>query len=154
MSNKTLQQKARKSNLMRIIIKYGAEKFTFNLYEELQISEDQINRELQEQPTAYGFLGLLQKRLKRVAMDLEVRKESVYGKLYAIYKRKDNPDTNRPYSDDLAKQLATAHRKYERVKLEWNQAIENAEIVGVCVKAFEQRALLIQSISANKRKEN
>ena len=62
---KNLKKYSNSSSLMNIKIKYGEEIFKFNLKEELEINEDKINSELKEQPSIYGFLTLLHKKLMR-----------------------------------------------------------------------------------------
>lgn len=140
------------SDLMNIIIKYGDENITFNLYSEVQVNENQINKEIQEQPSIYGFLGMLHKKLIRVAQDKKKEMEKTYSSVYVKWKAKVDENTGRVTSNELAKEKTNLSTRYQKVIAEYNKANHEAEIIEVCVKTFEQRKELIQTLSANIRK--
>jgi hypothetical protein len=145
---------AESSSLMRINVSWGKETFKFNLYEELKISEDQITREAKEHPSSYAFLNML---LKKLILQVDASKslmEKAWSREYAKYKQKINPDTNRPYNDDLAKAKADTSPVVKERRLEYYSYKNDANILEVAVKAFESRGSLIQTISANVRNEN
>jgi hypothetical protein len=141
------------SNLMEIAIHYGNEKFRFNLFEELVVNENKINTELKEQPSCYGFISMLQKKLIRRMKDKEKEKDKVYGKLYLKYRSELCSETGRYYSDDMAKQKVIIHNDYQKAVEELIIAEEEVGIITSCVRSFEQRSDLIQTISANLRRE-
>jgi len=145
---------AGKSKLMDITIKYGTEKFKFNLFEELVINENKINSELKDQPSSYGFLLLLHKKLIRIKDDLEIEKDKTWAKAFIKAKNKTDSKTGRPTANELAKEMATANQGFTEIALQLNQAKETADIIGSCCRSFEQRGHLVQSIAANLRKEN
>lgn len=149
-----IKKYAESSKLMEIAIAYGDEKLKFNLFEELKIDENTINKELKQQPSSYGFLLLLHKKLIRVKDDLEVEKDKVWAKEFIKQKGKTDTKTGRPKANELAKELATACPRFIKASRNYNQAKENADLIGSCCRAFEQRGHLVQSIAANLRKEN
>ena len=139
---------------MDIRINYSGEKIRFNLFEELIIDEDKVNSELKEQPSYYGFLLLLHKKLVRVSEDKKVEADKVWAKAYTGYKQERDENTGRPYSNELAKELANQDEDYLNAISKYHSAKENAGVIESCVKSFEQRGHLIQSIAANLRREN
>lgn len=142
------------SKLMNINIKYGSERIRFNLYEELVVSEDRINSELKEQPASFGFLSLLHKKLSRIKDDCEAEKDKIWGEVYLEAKSQRDENTGRPYANDSAKELANSSPDVLEAIRRLNKAKEEAEIIGACVRSFEQRSHLVQSLSANLRREN
>jgi hypothetical protein len=143
---------ANKSKLMNLFIRYGDEKFKFNLFEEAQINEDIIQRELKDQPSAYGFLGVLHAKIKKKEADVETSCKRKYAELYVMYKDQINKITGRPNADDLCREKVLIHPAYIKLEDELNAIREKTNLLAVCVKTFDQRSSLIQTISANNRK--
>lgn len=150
---KKLLSFAEKSTLMNIRIKYGTENFQFNLFEELQVNENIINDEIKVQPSISGFLGTLLTKLERIREDKEAEMQKIYHKLFALNKAKV-VESGRYASDDLAKSMAIANRKYQDALKNYLIAKENASHIKTCVNAFEQRSFLIQTLSANLRNKS
>lgn len=151
---KKINQYAESSTLMRIKVEHQGEKFEFNLFEELQINESIIAKEIKNQPNSYAFLSMLHVELQYLLSKAKVSEEKIYDRLYVLYKGKINKATGRPNPDDVAKALAGQHSKYIKAR---NKTISLSKQLGTianCVKAFEQRSSLLQTLSANKRKEN
>lgn len=142
------------SKINEIRIKYNGETFRFNLNEELSITPSKINKELEEQPSYYGFLLLLRNRLLTVKEDLERQMDKAYAHIYLKTCEAINGKTNRPYSDKAAIQKALSSEKYNDAKQAFIKARQDYNDINSCVVAFEQRASLIQSISANLRNES
>lgn len=151
MKNKLITQ-ARNSSLMDIRIVYGKEEITFNLFEEVVVDENKINQEIKNQPSVYAYLNMLYKKLIRVAKSREKEMEKRYANLFVKYKNTLDPLTNRPYNNDIAEERVKKNTIYQKLEREFLDAEHNASILEVCVKAFEQRYSLIQTLSANIRK--
>lgn len=149
-----LKSLATKSKVNDIKIKYDGETFSFNLGEELSINPEKINQELKEQPSYYGFLLLLRNRLLTLKEDLERQSDKRYAHVYLKSCDKTNPKTNRPYSDKAAIQMAIEDESYNDARVKFLKAKQNYNDINACVTAFEQRATLIQSLSANLRNES
>lgn len=145
---------ARLSNLMNISIFFGDETFKFNLNSEVVVNENKINQEIQDQPSAYAFLGMLYKKLVRKAQDKKREMEKTYGIMFIKFKSQTDLQTNRPTANDLAKEQAIVSSRYQKAVIEYIEAQHESEILEVCVKSFEQRSSLIQTLSANIRKNN
>lgn len=143
----------KKNKITQVRIRYKKEFIKFNLYDELQINENIISQELTEQPSYYGFLTLLHKKLTRIMEDLEMEKDKTYSRLYLSKKDEVNKSTSRPYPDDSCKAYALQHEEYISVYKKYTSAKEDAGIIGGCVKSFEQRKDILQTLSANNRKE-
>ena len=149
---KRLNKYALESALMDIKISYGEETFDFNLFKELVIDENKIDSEIKDQPSAYAFLCMLHKKLIRIMKDKEKEAEKKYWALFLTYKSEIDPTTNRPNSNDVAEAKATKNREYQDKLQVYYDAELNCNIIETCVKSFEQRYSLIQTLSANIRK--
>lgn len=139
---------------MRVKVSFGKELFEFNLNEELIVNENKINTEVKEQPNSYAFLSMLAKKLLRVYKDSEKQMEKKFSELYVKYKKKLNPATQRPYDKDYAYHIANSNPDYQELKDKFLKAKSDYDTIETCVKSFEQRAFLIQTLSANIRKEH
>lgn len=152
--SKKLKAYVEKSNLMDIKLKYNGETFKFNLHTELSINPDRINQELKEQPSHYSFLLLLQSKLLVTKEDREREMNKAYAKEYSRLCEKVNPKTGRAYSDKLAKELAISSDKYQDTYKDYLTAKNDLGIIASAVRGFEQRFSLIQTLSANLRRES
>lgn len=152
--SKKLRSLVKNSSLMEVKVKYNDETFRFNLNDELSINIDKINSELTEQPSYYSFLTLLQSKLIVFKEDCEREVDKIYAKKYSRLCEKINPNTNRIYSDKLAKELAIASEEYQKAFKKMLSAKNDVGIIQACVKGFDQRFSLIQTLSANLRKES
>ena len=144
---------AQSSSLMDIEINTGTEVIKFNLHKEVKIDEAFISRDLKTQPSYYGFLSMLHKSLLKALMELKVREKKAFAAAYLKHKQSINKETNRPNSDDVAKQKAELDIRYlksQRMVINMNYDVNRVE---ACVRAFEQRSGLLQTLSANIRKE-
>lgn len=150
---KKLSKYAKKSSVMDVVLRYGDEKILFNLAEELVVDENRINEELQTQPGYYGFLSLLLNKLDRVRNDKKASLTKKHSELFIKYKSKVDPNTQRIYSNDLAEANIQMDSKYQAAIKAFNKAEEEYGIIKSCTRSFEQRAHLIQSLSANVRDE-
>lgn len=154
MGKGSLIRYAEKSDLMNVSIIHGDETFKFNLYSELVVSEDRINSEIKEQPSAYAFLGMLHKKLIRKAKDKERIMKKIYAIMFIKFKGDTDEQTGRPIANDLAKEKTIASPRYQKSVKEYIRVQHESDILEVCVLSFEQRSSLIQTLSANIRKTN
>jgi len=137
---------------MEVSISYGGEKISFNLNSEIIIDENRINEEIKEQPSVFGFLSMLLVKLERVKNDKEKEMEKKFASLFQKYKEETDNLSGRQTNDQLAKEKAINNTGYQRTVSSFHQAKEEYGIIYACVKSFEQRHLLIQTLSANIRK--
>lgn len=148
---------AEKSSLMFVSITYNGEKIRFNLNEELKIVENNISKDLTSQPRIYAFLSTLHKKLIIQYEGLEAQKNKLYGKLFNSYKisktTKHYEALRRPPSDDICTNLVNTNSQFTELVEKTLQAKQDMLMMASIVRAFEQRADLLQTISANRRRE-
>lgn len=142
----------RKSPINNIRIRYNGELVSFNLMSELRIDRTSLNEHLKKQPGYYGFCLLLHKKLMAQFERLKHERMGVYGKLF-IYAKEHRTLNSRPYSDETAKSWVESHKKFKEVSERCIKAREDADLMYTCVRSFEQRKDLLQSISSNIRAE-
>lgn len=143
-----------KSKIMDIHVRYGEDVFDFNLTEELKVIEEGINEEAKQHPTTYGFLNMLYKRMSIRAKDLEKKAENTYNRLFIKYKTSIDENTNKPYPNEMAKAKALTHLKYIKAYENYSKVKASVEILQAAVESFTARKDIIQTLSANLRKEN
>lgn len=140
------------SPILNVRIKYGKELVSFNLGAELKIDENKINHQLKTQPTYYGFCLMLHKKLVTRFEEAKMIRKKVYGRLF-LYAKENKKMNGRPYSDDAAQLYVESHAKYINATKDCIKTKDDADALYTCIKAFEQRAFLLQSLSANNRRE-
>jgi hypothetical protein len=141
----------KKSPIFNINIVYNGERVSFNLAKELRINADSIDYELSTQPGYYGFCLLLHKKLLTIFEQCKLERKRVYGRL--LVQSKDRKLNGRPYTDDLSKSWVESHKNYIAVSEKCIQAKDHADTIYSCIKSFEQRKDLLQSIASNRRAE-
>lgn len=148
---------ASKAQLMNVSIGYGDEHFKFNLFLETQIKNEKLNTALEEQPTSYSFLTMLHKKLIRRAKDYKRDADSTWAKRFIFYKTSTKSpfykDNHRNPSDDMARAYVDKDEEYTKALSELNKAEEDRDVIEACVKAFEQRKDILQTLAANTRNE-
>jgi hypothetical protein len=150
---KRLELYANSSKLMNIQISYGDEDFHFNLADELVINENKINHEAQVQPSSYAFLNMLYKKLIRGMKEVEKKMEKKEAELFIKYKGQIDETTGKKNANETARARVLVNPVYISLQEDFIEAEHQAMIIEVCVKSFEQRVNLIQTLSANLRKE-
>src|SRR5690606_10749545 len=120
---------------------------------ELVISEKQINNEITEQPSHYAFLSLLLNKLETIKVDREAQLNKVRANKFIKFKKRIDPTTNRAYNNDIAEAKTILDPEYIRAEKAAIKAKEDWAVIKTCVESFNQRASLIQSLSANIRKD-
>lgn len=153
MSIQKLKKYALDSKLMDITIAYGEEVFKFNLGNEVNIEEDFNREELLKQPAAYAFLTTLHKKLITKLSRQKVAEKKAWAVAYLKYKDKTNPVTGKPYSDDVCKAKAELNEDYLNSQGITIKIQHNVSIIESCVRAFENRKDLLQTLSANARSQ-
>ena len=96
---------------------------------------------------------MLSVKLERIKDDKEASMNKTYHKLFVKYKS-EVADNGRFPSDDLTKSMVIINKVYQKDLQEYLQAKENANTIKACVTAFQERAYLIQTLSANIRNKN
>ena len=149
-----IQKLAGKSELMDIRVLYGDEVIKFNLYEELQISTDIIDHEIKVQPSHAAFISMVAEMINNQTLAQEQKVARTYAKLFKMYKRQEDETTGRANSKELTEQLVQGNKSYKNEVDDLLEMKHQRGRLHTCVKGFEQRGFLIQTLSANKRKEH
>lgn len=139
---------------MDITINYNGKDYKFNLFNETSIDEDNINTALKTHISSYAFLAMLHKKCIKAKKSLDSDRKRVYAQEYEKIKDLVNESTGRVYSNDFAKLKVERTMKYRKIDRACQAAEHNVEILEVCVKVYEDRKDLLQSLSANLRREN
>jgi len=138
---------AETSDMMNIEVVYGTQTFKFNLDEELRIDESAINKHIKGHVRSYAFLSMLYVKLKIKQRDQGRVIKRIYNNLIAEYKPKYKTITE---AEAVMRKESKKLREAEDLlgKIE-----EQHDLIGVAVRSFEARKDLLQSLSANTRKE-
>lgn len=132
-----------------ISIKYKGKLVTINITKELSIDENIINSQLKNIPSSYAFLCLLRDNLIKKRDTLEREKNIAYSKAWLFYKESDNRLNN-----DTANHKAMVNPKYLSIEERYLKAVHKAnKLISIC-RAYESRERIIQTLSANIRKQS
>ena len=129
-------------------IKYQGKKVKVDLTKELSINESVINSQLKDFPSNYAFLCLLRDKAIKKRDNLEKEKDRKFSELWIFYKGSDSKMTN-----DTATHRAIGSKKYQDAENEFLKAsYEASRLISIC-RAYESRERILQTLSANLRKE-
>ena len=132
-----------------ISVKYKGKLVTINITKELSIEENIINSQLKNIPSSYAFLCLLRDNLIKKRDTLEREKNIAYSKAWLFYKESDNRLNN-----DTANHKAMVNPKYLSIEERYLKAVHKAnKLISIC-RAYESRERIIQTLSANIRKQS
>lgn len=132
-----------------ISVKYKGKIVTINITKELSIDENIINSQLKNIPSSYAFLCLLRDNLIKKRDTLEREKNIAYSKAWLFYKQSDNRLNN-----DTANHKAMVNPKYLSIEERYLKAVHKAnKLISIC-RAYESRERIIQTLSANIRKQS
>lgn len=132
-----------------ISVKYKGKLVTINITKELSIDENIINSQLKNIPSSYAFLCLLRDNLIKKRDTLEREKNIAYSKAWLFYKESDNRLNN-----DTANHKAMVNPKYLSIEERYLKAVHKAnKLISIC-RAYESREKIIQTLSANIRKQS
>lgn len=132
-----------------ISVKYKGKIVTINITKELSIDENIINSQLKNIPSSYAFLCLLRDNLIKKRDTLEREKNIAYSKAWLFYKESDNRLNN-----DTANHKAMVNPKYLSIEERYLKAVHKAnKLISIC-RAYESRERIIQTLSANVRKQS
>jgi len=153
MGKKKLLDLAKESKLNNIRIKLGKETIRFNLFEELIVNENKLTDESLEQPLVYGYLGMVHQKLTRLCADAQQEVDKLKSLALVRAKGVADPLSLRAKSKELAEAEAEIDEEYQDALTTLHTLKHQKGILYTCLKSFEQRKDLIQTVSANVRKE-
>lgn len=131
-----------------IKVKYKGKTLIINISEELSINENIINSQLKNIPSNYAFLCSIRDDYIKKRDILERERDLAYSEAWLFYKTSDNKMNN-----DTVSHKALTNRKYRSIEDKYLKAVDKANrLISIC-KAYESRERIIQTISANLRKQ-
>ena len=131
-----------------VSIRYQGKIYTINISEELSINENILNTQLKNHPSNYACLCLIRDIYIRKRDRLEKEKDIAYSKAWLFYKESDSRLNN-----DTVSHKALTNNKYITLEKQFLKISDKANrLISIC-KAYESRERIIQTISANLRKQ-
>jgi len=132
-----------------LTVHYKGEKININISQELSISENVINSQLKDSPSSYAFLCLLRDKQVKLRDTLERSKDVAYSEAYIYYKGSGSGITN-----ETAQHKANSNPKYKSLYKKYLRAVSKASnFISIC-RAYEGREKILQTVSANLRREH
>lgn len=129
-------------------VKYQGKRVKIDITKELVINESVINSQLKECPSNYAFLCFLRDKAIKTRDRLEKEKDRKFSELWIYFKGSDSKMTN-----DTATHRAISSKKYQDAEDAFLKAsYEASKLISIC-KAYESRERILQTLSANLRKE-
>ena len=136
---------------MDVTIKFNGELIEFNLAKELKITEEIIDSEIKKQPSHFGFLLMLQAKLKKKFSDALVKKKKIQSEIWVDLKGTTNPATGSKYQKEDIQAIVETDEDYIKAQKIVNKVASEVDILEAAVRSFEQRSHLLQTLSANAR---
>lgn len=129
-------------------VKYHGKKIKIDITKELTINESVLNSQLRECPSNYAFLCSLRDKAIKVRDKAEKDKDRKFSELWIFFKGSDSKMTN-----DTATHRAINSKKYQDAEDAFLKAsYEASKLISIC-RAYESRERILQTLSANLRKE-
>lgn len=133
----------------KFTFKYKGVKYTLDLYKELSINTNLLNDSLKNSPSSYAFLCLVRDDYLKQKETLEREKELAYAQIWIYYK-----DMYPKWTNELTTQKAITSPKYQSISQELEEInLAYNTICSIC-KSFESRERILQTLSANLRKQS
>lgn len=131
--------------------------YVINLAKELKIDDDLLNDAIREQPKIYYLLGAIHSKLVKDVKNFEKLKDKEYGKLFVYYltSRTSSFFKKNKYfpAQKVAEALVEHNETYLKLLGQLYETAEQRDTIDKCLKSFEQRFSLLQTLAANLRKQ-
>jgi len=131
-----------------LVIFYKGKKVTINITSELSIDENMINTQLKRSPSNYAFLCLIRDRYIFKRDKLNREKEKAFANSWIFFKESGN------INNDQAEKKASIHPKYQSLCERFDKLNYKANVLISICRAYESRERIMQTLSANIRKQN
>ena len=131
-----------------LVLFYKGKKITINISMELAIDENVINTQLKRSPSNYAFLCLMRDKYIYKRDKLAKVKEDTFATSWIFYKESGN------INNDLADKKATIHPKYQSLCERYDKLNYKANMLISICRAYESRERIMQTLSANIRKQS
>jgi len=147
MKESALLRYAKSSELMDISLVINGDKIKFNLFKELVINPNILNRELRDQSISHSFLVIAHKNMVKSLSDHELEVKRYTAKKWTDLKGGEGRQTK----DDL-RQRIEADPRYIMMQKKSIKLTYQKDILEACIRSFEQRSSMLQTLSANTRR--
>lgn len=147
MANKLVNY-ARKSPIMNIKIRYKEEIIEFNMDHEMRVDESHVNIHLRSQIRNGAFLNILLVKLQIQYKNDQKKLQRAIDKLMVQYKPKFKTVT------EATAQMYNDNPKLKKQEDALLELEEFRDTIQACVKSYDSRQNLLQSLSANVRNES
>lgn len=142
---KTTLEEVKQGNILKI--KRGNSIYRVDLTSELRISEDTINSQLKNAPSSYAYLCTLRDKAIYERDRAEKEKDRAFSKSYLYYR--DIPGMN----NEKATHMANLNANYiSKSDIHMKLSLKASQLISAC-RAYEERGRILQTLSANIRKE-
>lgn len=146
-----LSKAIKNSSIMEVTIKFNGDIIEFDLAKELKINEDIIDSEIKKQPSHFGFLLMLQAKLKKKFSEKLGKKRRIQSDIWLDLKGTTNPATGSKYQKEDIQAIVETDEDYIKSQKAVDKVSTEVEIIESAVRSFEQRSHLLQTLSANAR---
>jgi uncharacterized membrane-anchored protein YhcB (DUF1043 family) len=144
-----IERYSKTSSVMDVKLEYNGKVYKFNLYKELKIDGNSTTNQLLTHTTSYAFVAMLHKKLIIRYKEASKALASNKNRLIPLIKNKYNMSSLKEAEAHLYKNNKVIKEKEkELLRLE-----EVKDLMEVVVRSFEYRKDLLQTLSANIRKE-
>lgn len=135
------------------IVDMNGEAKTFNIHDELKLSEYTIQQEMYTQSSKYAFWSSLLERVRAYA-EAESRKleqigASINKQVRQGYTQQKIKPTKDVIESDIL--LNESYQKQQQIVEQWNYKVKQLQYI---VKAWEQRSTMLVQLSAELRQTN
>lgn len=145
---KKLVKYASSSEVMDLSFEWNNKTYSFNLDEELRISEENLNTSVKSHVRGYAFILMMHKKVSIRVDEMDQEKRRLINKLTDKYMQEfDNKVT-------AAKAKAESDNKVVEKQKSINRLAEIRDYLQVCVNSLSVRKDLLQTLAANTRQEN
>lgn len=131
-----------------ISLVYHGKKIEVNITKELSIDENLIDSQLKNHPSNYAFLSLLRDEYIYKRNKLERERDKTYSEIWSYFKSSDSRLNN-----DAVHNKVLTNKKYQSILDKYGKVSRKTDkLISIC-KAYESRERILQTISANLRKQ-
>jgi len=124
----------------------------YDLEKELRIDPTQLDEELIAQPSKFAWIATLHEYAKDFAQQKKMEFEEVKAEL-DIQVREAAAKEGTKVTEAVVKNMVTQMDSFKEAQAEYFEVSKLANLLGVGVTAFHQRANMLISFSANRRVE-
>lgn len=132
-----------------VTFEYDGEQYTLDISKELSINTNLLNDSLKNSPSSYAFLCLVRDTYLKKKETLERERDLSYAQIW-IYFKEAYPKWNNEFTN----QKTISSSKYQSICKELESITYIYDTISSICKAFESRERILQTLSANLRKQS